>query len=86
MKATAMSVVSGPYPKHLEGLRNVLNRKLDQIDEASSLDDLRYPPGNRLKVLDGHLQGFYAIRVNDQYRIVFRWEDGAHDLDIMDYH
>lgn len=61
--------------------------KLDIINAAKTLDDLRCPPGNRLEPLKGDLNGYYSIRVNNQWRIVFRWEfSSAHDVQIMDYH
>jgi len=62
-------------------------RKLDMINGAHSLLDLRSPPGNRLEALRGSLRGHHSIRVNDQWRIVFRWSDGAaHDVRLADYH
>lgn len=62
-------------------------RKLAQIDAAVRLDDLRVPPGNRLEKLRGRRSGQYSIRVNDQWRVCFRWSDGdAHDVEITDYH
>lgn len=65
----------------------VARRKLVQLDAATSLDDLAIPPGNRLKQLRGKLSGRHAIRINDQWRSVFRWrETGSHDVEIMDYH
>lgn len=64
-----------------------VGRKLDQIDAVTSLDDLRVPPGNRLHALVGNLAGFYAIRVNDQYRVVFRFDGhDAYDVRCTDYH
>jgi proteic killer suppression protein len=59
----------------------VVRRKLDQIDAVTRLDDLRVPPGNRLHALTGDLRGWHAVRVNDQYRIVFRFE-GADAFDV----
>ncbi|MBI5594564.1 MAG: type II toxin-antitoxin system RelE/ParE family toxin [Elusimicrobia bacterium] len=62
-------------------------RKLDMIDAADSLNDLRIPPGNRLEKLSGRLDGHFSIRINDQWRVVFRW--GGRDADgvsIVDYH
>ena len=57
------------------------------LDYASRLEDLRAPPGNRLEALKGKLVGFYSIRINDQWRIVFQWtEHGPSDVDIVDYH
>jgi proteic killer suppression protein len=67
-------------------LRRVTQRKLLLLDAASRLEDLRSPPGNHLHALQGNRQGQYAIRINDQYRICFRWEGGAHDVQITDYH
>lgn len=62
-------------------------RKLAQIDAAAALDDLRAPPGNRLELLSGDRAGQHSIRINDQWRICFRWQDGnAYDVEIVDYH
>jgi proteic killer suppression protein len=64
-----------------------VRRKLDQIDAVKSLDDLKVPPGNRLHRLGHDMQGLHAVRVNDQYRIVFRFEGGdAFDVRCTDYH
>ena len=64
-----------------------VRRKLDQIDAVTSLEDLNVPPGNRLHALGGNLRGLYAVRVNDQYRIVFRLEGAdAFDVRCTDYH
>ena len=68
-------------------LQRAALRKLLIIDAAEVLDDLRIPPGNRLDKLLGDRAGQYSIRVNDQWRICFRWEEGhAHDVEIVDYH
>jgi proteic killer suppression protein len=65
----------------------IVRRKLDQIDAVVQLDDLNVPPGNRLHALAGDLRGFHAVRVNDQYRIVFRFEGAdAFDVRCTDYH
>lgn len=63
-------------------------RKLDLIDYAGKLGDLASPPGNRLETLRGPLAGFCSIRINDQWRVVFQWDDdtGPHNVDIVDYH
>jgi proteic killer suppression protein len=62
-------------------------RKLAQLDAAENLSELRAPPANRLEALRGDLAGFHSIRVNDQWRLVFRWRsDGAHDVKFTDYH
>ncbi len=61
--------------------------KLDMLNAASTVLDLRSPPGNRLEALKGDLAGFHSIRVNDQWRVVFRWEsNNAQDVRLMDYH
>jgi toxin HigB-1 len=68
-------------------LRSVMLRKLLLIDAAVALDELRVPPGNRLEKLRGDRAGQHSIRVNQQWRICFRWRDGAaHDVEIVDYH
>jgi proteic killer suppression protein len=67
-------------------LRKVARRKLLMLDAAVSLDDLKSPPGNRLHPLEGDRNGQHAIRINDQYRVCFRWDDGAQDVEIADYH
>ncbi len=62
-------------------------RKLDMLNAAHTLLDLRSPPGNRLEALRGNLAGRYSIRVNDQWRIVFRWTDaGPEEVRLIDYH
>jgi proteic killer suppression protein len=61
-------------------------RKLDMLNAAQVISDLRSPPGNHLEALRGDLKGFYSIRVNDQWRIIFQWSDGAHDVSLTDYH
>ncbi len=62
-------------------------RKLDLLDAAETLDDLRVPPGNRLEALKGDRAGQYSIRINQQYRICFVWrENSAEDVEIVDYH
>ena len=62
-------------------------RKLDQVDSAVKLDDLRIPPGNRLEALKSDRSGQYSIRINEQYRICFEWgSNGAANVEIVDYH
>ena len=62
-------------------------RKLDQVDASVAIEDLRAPPGNRLENLKGDRAGQWSIRINDQWRICFRWQDGgAWDVEIVDYH
>jgi proteic killer suppression protein len=61
--------------------------KLDVLNAAQSLEDLKSPPGNRLEALKGDFTGFHSIRINNQWRIVFRWKaSNAHDVQIIDYH
>lgn len=68
-------------------VQKLVQRKLDLIDGAGLIDDLRVPPGNRLEELSGNRKGQYSIRVNDQWRICFRWKSGqATDVEIVDYH
>ena len=62
-------------------------RKLDMLNAAEELKDLRSPPGNRLRRLEGELSEYHCIRVNDQWRLIFRWADGcAQDVKVTDYH
>jgi toxin HigB-1 len=68
-------------------LARIVARKLDMLHYAADLRDLGSPPGNRLEALKGRWTGFHSIRVNDQWRVVFRWsESGPEDVDIVDYH
>lgn len=69
------------------GIQLVARRKLRMLNSAAGLDDLRMPPVNRLEALKGGRKGQFSIRVNDQWRICFRWKEGdAHDVEIVDYH
>ena len=62
-------------------------RKLDMLNAAAKLDDLKIPPSNRLEKLEGNLKGFYSVRINDQWRLIFRWVEGnAQDVQVTDYH
>ena len=75
---------AGRFPAEI---RRIGPRKLDMINAAQRLQDLRSPPGNRLKALRGNLRGFHSIRINDQWRVVFRWEGSdALDVQFVDYH
>jgi toxin HigB-1 len=68
-------------------LWQITRRKLDQINRARDLRDLSVPPGNRLESLHTNRNGQYSIRINNQFRICFRWEKGfADDVEVMDYH
>lgn len=69
------------------GILSVALRKLDMLNAAHDLRDLMVPPGNRLETLRGDLKGYQSIRINEQWRIVFRWTSGdAHEVGIADYH
>jgi len=68
-------------------LRRAARRKLFYLNDAGQLKDLRAPPGNRLEALKGKWSGYHSIRINDQWRVVFRWENGqASDVRVLDYH
>lgn len=68
-------------------MQTVARRKLRMLNNAVTLDDLRVPPANRLEALKGDRRGQHSIRINDQWRICFRWKEGdAHDVEIVDYH
>jgi proteic killer suppression protein len=72
------------FPSELAG---VARRKLRMLDAAHVIGDLKAPPGNRLEAQRGDRAGQFSIRVNDQFRICFRWQDGdAHDAEVVDYH
>jgi proteic killer suppression protein len=71
-------------PAHIQ---QVARRKLRMLNSAHSLTDLKIPPANRLEALKGDRAGLYSIRINDRWRVCFRWEDGnAHEVQIVDYH
>ncbi len=78
----------GQRPRELPPtILKVALRKLTQLEAASKLDELRFPPGNRLEALKGDRAGQYSIRINDQYRVCFRWDgNNADDVEITDYH
>lgn len=68
-------------------IEHVARRKLEQLNAAVTLDFLRSPPGNRLEALKGDRSGQYSIRINDQFRVCFRWQGAdAYDVEIVDYH
>jgi toxin HigB-1 len=73
--------------KRFSPIANVAARKLAMLDAAHTLEFLRSPPGNRLEALRGDRKGQHSIRINDQFRICFRWaDDGPTDVEIVDYH
>jgi len=70
-----------------QAIQRVARKKLLILDAAQGLNDLRIPPGNRLEALKGDRKGQHSIRINDQWRICFKWSDGdAYDVEITDYH
>ena len=73
--------------KRFSAFADVAMRKLAQLDAAHTLEFLRSPPGNRLEALRGDRRGQYSIRINDQFRVCFRWtQDGPEQVEIVDYH
>jgi len=77
----------GQSVKRFASIARVARRKLRQLEIANRLEDLRVPPGNHLEALKGNRSGQYSIRVNDQWRVCFRWSDGfAENVEIVDYH
>jgi proteic killer suppression protein len=77
---------SGVTKRFPAELRTVAQRKLQYLNAAKNLMDLRAPPGNRLEALRGKFKGYYSIRINDQWRVVFRWDEGPREVQIIDYH
>lgn len=68
-------------------IQRVARRKLRMLHNAATLDDMRVPPANHLEALKGDLKGHHSVRINDQWRLCFRWSDGdAYDVRIVDYH
>jgi toxin HigB-1 len=73
--------------KDWQSIENVARRKLNMVNAAAKLDDLKVPPGNRLEKLEGNRKGQHSIRINDQYRVCFVWREGdAYDVEITDHH
>ena len=73
--------------KRFRNIERIARRKLEMIEAANRLEDLRSPPGNRLEPLKGNRIGQHSIRINDQFRICFKWTDNAAwDVEIVDYH
>ena len=80
-------LAEGRRVKRFINIESIARRKLRQLEIAARLDDLRVPPGNRLEALKGDRAGQFSIRVNDQFRICFRWTAaGPADIEIVDYH
>ena len=81
------ALFSGRCPRRWLAIRAQAERKLAMIHAARTLEFLRSPPGNRLEALRGSRKGQYSIRINDQWRLCFRWSGGdADDVEIVDYH
>jgi proteic killer suppression protein len=73
--------------RRFAGTARVAKRKLEAVNAASRLEDLMVPPSNRLEKLRGDLKDFHSIRINDQWRVIFKWTDGEpHQVRIVDYH
>lgn len=75
-----------PKKKGWSQVHSVAKRKLDMIHFAAELKDLLSPPGNKLESLKGDLKGYYSIRINDQWRIIFKWDGQPYHVKIVDYH
>jgi proteic killer suppression protein len=85
--ADTQALSNGERIKRFAHIAAVARRKLRQLEIAARLDDLRVPPGNRLEALQGERAGQHSIRVNDQFRVCFRWTGAdAEDGEIVDYH
>lgn len=83
----AKALFEGRRVRRLVNIEGPARRKLEYLDAAAALNDLRVPPGNRLEALKGDRAGQYSIRVNDQFRVCFRWENtDAYEVEIIDYH
>jgi proteic killer suppression protein len=81
------SLFDDAFVRGFQGVARRAKRKLEALNAASRLTDLTVPPSNNLERLKGDLTGFHSIRINDQWRVVFRWVDGdAYDVRIIDYH
>jgi toxin HigB-1 len=81
------ALAHGQRIRRFVNIEAVARRKLRQLQIAERLDDLRIPPGNRLEALKGDRSGQYSIRINEQFRVCFRWTAaGAEDVEIVDYH
>ncbi len=73
--------------RRFRAIERVARRKLLQLHAVTQIADLRVPPGNRLEALKGNRKGQYSVRINDQWRVCFQWRaDGAHNVEIVDYH
>lgn len=82
----AEALYQGQPAREFQAIRKVALRKLDMLAAARRIEDLASPPGNRLEALSGDRAGRHSIRINDQWRLVFIWNDSAEDVEIVDYH
>ena len=81
------ALFEGPCPRRWQAIRSVAERRLIQLHAAATLDFLRSPPGNRLEARKGNRAGQFSIRINEQWRVCFRWAAGdVFDVEIVDYH
>ena len=81
-------VWDGEFSRRLPNqIQNIARRKLRMINNAQDINDIRIPPANRLEKLSGDLEEYYSVRINQQWRIIFIWNNnGAHEVEIVDYH
>ena len=85
--ADTAALARGDRVRRFIHIADVARRKLRQLEIAGRIDDLKVPPGNRLESLKGKRGGQYSIRINERWRVCFRWVDaGAEDVEIVDYH
>ena len=84
--AETESLFKGTRVRRFVNIEAVARRKLEMLAAAKEMEDLRSPPGNRLKALKGDRAGQHSVRVNDQFRVCFRWNNGAENVEIVDYH
>ena len=88
-KETEKFFITGEISKGIgwASISNIAKWKLDVLNYAARLEDLKAPPGNRLEALKGDLKGYYSIRINERWRIIFKWENaGPSEVRIIDYH
>ena len=85
--ADTEALYAGQHPRRFRNIEAAAQRKLQMLDAAEDIRDLRAPPGNRLEALSGDRAGQHSIRINDQWRICFRWQgEDVFDVEIVDYH
>ena len=81
------ALYEGKSPRRFRNIDNVAQRKLQMMDDAVELRDLKSPPGNRLEALSGNRAGQHSIRINDKWRVCFKWtKTGPENVEIVDYH